>query len=383
MTYVFLPYENTIWLHQLTDTTPIPLIQMPGNNDARYFMSTDYNFFAFLDQANKRVGLYEFLDSEPWFEKKMSPVTLPKNCSGDDLLIHNNIIYVGGRSKAGEFLWQKDIDNTNWQALPFPKDFAPMQYKSIDLLFLDGNKLIAVNDIIFPKWIFTYDISEREKPKPVDIISLEQHTTYESVYAGADNDNYIAILSGGINHGHSSRFVSLLDKKTLKEKRCWSAYLTQHDNSLLSLLPDEILPPEVMEVIIENIQEFGTEDAIKIFNNDKVRIELKNPKHIETQCIYNVAFLGDYLLLATGDGLIAVYTKSKKRLFKQLALKTLLTPYDFAKIPKSESALFVIGQTADEQITYEIITVQDLKKSIINDLNCRNNLDNRHFYFHT
>ena len=372
MTYIFLPHENNIWLHQLEGSKPIPVAKLPGSDDAKYFMSTDHSLFAFLDQAQKRIGLYKLLDREPWFEKKMSPVTLPKNCLGDDVLIHNTTIYVGGRSKSGEFLWQRGLTDQNWLALPFPDDFSPKHNKSIDLLFLDGNKLIAVDDIVYPKWIFTYDISESKHPKPIDIVSLKQHTSYESIYGGADNDDYIALLSGGINHGQCFKFISLLDKKTLKELMCWSAYKTQQCESLLPLFPSDIVDPEQIEDIIGMINELGINT--KNMNDKLAEIRAistvtTRAKHIESNTIYNVTFLGNYLVVATEDGLMAVNTTMvdnasgyDKSIFKVLPLKTTLSPFYFSKIPESDSALFVVGLSAYEQLAYEMITCQDLKK---------------------
>ena len=59
MTYIFLPHENNIWLHQLEGINPIPVVKLPGSDDAKYFMSTDHLLFAFLDQTQKRIGLYK------------------------------------------------------------------------------------------------------------------------------------------------------------------------------------------------------------------------------------------------------------------------------------------------------------------------------------
>ena len=125
------------------------------------------------------------------------------------------------------------------------------------VLFLEGDQLIAVDDIVYPKWIFTYDISESKHPKPVGIASLKQHTSYESIYGGADNDDYIALLSGGINHGECFKFISLLDKKTLKELWCWSTKKPKQYDSLLPLLTSDIVDPEQIEDIIGMINELG------------------------------------------------------------------------------------------------------------------------------
>ena len=372
MIYVFLPHENNMWLHQLEGNKPIPVAKLPGSDDARYFMSTDHTLFAFLDQAQKRIGLYQLLDAEPWFEKKMSPVTLPKNCLGDDVLIHNAIIYIGGRSKSGEFLWQRTITDQNWLALPFPDDFSPKRYKSIDLLFLDGNKLIAVDDIVYPKWIFTYDISEPKHPKPIGMATLKQHTSYESVYGGADNNDYIVLLSEGINHDQCFKFISLLDKKTLEEFWFWSTKKPKEYDSLLPFLPSDIVDPEQIEDIIGMMNEI----VINATNMDEKLAEIRaqstvstRSKYIESNAVYNVAFLANYLMLATEDGLMAVDTTMNddvladdKWVFKSLTLKNLLSPYYFVKIPKSDSELFVVGLTADEKIAYELITFQDLRQ---------------------
>lgn len=323
--FVILPTENGSWICQISEEI-IHLVKAPGGEDARYFTSpTDPQLFAYVDQACKRIALYHFLNTEPWFEKVISPVTLPRHCRADDILIHDGLLYVGGYGRMGECLWTRDKEDKNWRLIPMPSDIRLsgdlfLRHKSIDLVFWDGKRLIAVDNFVIPKWILTYDITDNKAITHLESIKMCIHTTYEKVKTGAMNQNYIALLSGGINHGTVSRYLSILDVGTLTEIVCWCVFSQ------------------------DNFYDTPSEQYCNVIS---------------------VAFLGDNLLLATQEGVLCtVLTKIhgatdelKNCQFDKIKLQKIVKPKRFVTHPNLENTFFVLGVDACEKPNYERVDI--------------------------
>ncbi len=322
-TFIILPINDCWWICQINEQEVKHLAKAPGGADARYFTSpSEPLLFAYVDQVRKRVALYRYLNAEPWFEKIISPSTLPRNCRADDVLIHNGLLYVGGRGKMGECLWTRDKKDENWRLIPMPSDICLSgdlfsRYKSIDLVFWDGKRLIAVDNFVIPKWILTYDITDNKEITHLESIGLCIHTTYEKVITGAMNQNYIALISGGINHGTVSIHLSILDTGTLTEIA--SCCVFSQDN-------------------------FGNTSSEKSYK------------------VTNVAFLKDYLLLATRDGVLCTKidnpTESlKKCQFDKIELNTIVEPKRFVMHPCIDYTFFVVGIDSCEKQNYEQVDI--------------------------
>lgn len=320
--HVILPIEDDSWICQVSEGKTIHLVKAPGGADARYFTSpSDPQLFAFVDQANKRIALYRFLNTEPWFEKVISPVTLPRHCRADDVLIHGGLLYVGGYGRIGECLWTRDKEDKNWRLIPMPSDIRLngdlfSRYKSIDLVFWDGKRLIAVDNFVIPKWILTYDITDNKAITHLQSIKMRIHTTYEKVKTGAMNHNYMVLLSGGINHGAVSRYLSILDVGTLTEMVSWCVFSQ------------------------EDFYDAPSEPSYNVIS---------------------VAFLGDNLLLATQEGVLCtVLTKMNDSIdelkncqFDKIKLQKIVKPKKFVTHPSLGNTLFVLGTDGNEKLNYE------------------------------
>jgi hypothetical protein len=71
----------------------------------------------------------------------------------------------------------------------------PIRGKSIDDILVNNNRLILVDNIIFPKYLFEYDISIPNKPIHKQTTKLPNNGTYEHIYKGDINDNWMILLS--------------------------------------------------------------------------------------------------------------------------------------------------------------------------------------------
>jgi len=131
--------------------------------------------------------------------------------------IVKDTLYLGG-SGGKEIIGMYDLrrEQTEWIPLTVP-DMVIRRRKSIDDFIVDNDRLIAVDNRVFPKWLLLYDISKPEKPQLKDHYRLEHHGPYEHIKMATIGLNWIAILSSTTGRSGYHDHISLLDKKYLKE----------------------------------------------------------------------------------------------------------------------------------------------------------------------
>jgi hypothetical protein len=81
--------------------------------------------------------------------------------------------------------------------------------KSIDDILIRGNNLFLVDNIIYPKYIFTCDISDPNNPRHTGTEELPNNGTYEHISKGDINDNWTALFSSSVGMDGAYRHVTL------------------------------------------------------------------------------------------------------------------------------------------------------------------------------
>ncbi len=228
MSLAVLPIEGVNWLCSTRGECVKLRAKAPGAADARYTIAPDSSMLAVLDSNSKRAGLFRILAEEPWLERVLPFANLPKRCVGHALAVVGDNLLVGGEAKTSEALWMRTAGSAGpWRAIPLPAEIA-LPGKAIDGLLLDGNRLIAVDNFVLPKWVLVYAAEGPGELRQTDAIELRSHTSYERVCATAWGRPGAALLSQGINHGVFSVYLSVLDANTLQEIAVWSSHSLGH-----------------------------------------------------------------------------------------------------------------------------------------------------------
>ena len=215
--FVFLPVNGAPYLCTVSAEGVVePRAPAPGNSDAVYKISTDQKFFAFLDSANKRFAVYELLDTEPWLRRIVSPTNLPRDCVAYDFILHDGQLLVGGRSRSQENIWLLDYTLAvqparAWQALEVP-EAVRKSGKSIDLLYVLDQTLVAVDNVIRPKWFVFYHLNKGALPTPVGLHPIRVSSAFEGIRHGAESDALYALFSAGAGQRGASSYVQLYFK---------------------------------------------------------------------------------------------------------------------------------------------------------------------------
>ena len=152
--------------------------------------------------------------------------------------IADDILYVGG--SCGEEvlgLFHLRDNHPEWISLNVPNELKRMG-KNIDELIIDDKRLIAVDNLVFPKWILTYDISVPEKPYMMDTIEIPAHGPYEKILDAALGNNWLALLSHTVGRNGSFMHLGIYDKVSLIE---YYSFPTELPWRSITFLNDKLL----------------------------------------------------------------------------------------------------------------------------------------------
>ena len=129
----------------------------------------------------------------------------------------NKVIYFGGKSSdnrtnAGEIFAILDLGNKDFKLKNIKIPIDVSYGKAIDDILIMNNKLLLVDDIIYPKYLLEYDITDSKNPKHIATKELENNGTYEHVVKGDLNDNWLVLLSSTVGRGGSSDHIVIEGK---------------------------------------------------------------------------------------------------------------------------------------------------------------------------
>lgn len=157
--------------------------------------------FVFVSRADPAVHFYEPESGKRW------SIPLPPRSRPFDLVIWQNWLFVaaGGKTLLATAEWET---GTAWISLPCDKD--------IDALTVQQETLLAIDNIVWPKWLLRYELTSAGAKEPSKI-ELPVHGTYEEIEAAAYCDGKFVVLSRTVNFGAVGKHVWILSCSTFEE----------------------------------------------------------------------------------------------------------------------------------------------------------------------
>lgn len=166
-----------------------------------------------FDGERAGVGVLELEGEGPrWFEL---PPGGERELKGHAVGFCGRALYVGTN---GERLLVRDLDDLDagWSDVQLPGEEFRWG-KAIDAFVLDGQRLIAVDDMILPKYCFVLDVSDPLRPAFQRVSTLGAHYTYEHVNGAALGESHLAVLSAGGGMGGAYTFLAFYRRDDLEE----------------------------------------------------------------------------------------------------------------------------------------------------------------------
>ena len=139
-----------------------------------------------LDKDNKQLLLHNMDGS--FIRSIRVPFGIAMN-------IKESVVYIGGNARDGEVCYMVDL-NSESQTLVNINLPEPMSYeKAVDDILILGNKMLLIDNIVYPKYTFEYDISIPNKPVWLKTIKLPHGRAYENIIKGDMNEDWMIYLS--------------------------------------------------------------------------------------------------------------------------------------------------------------------------------------------
>jgi hypothetical protein len=127
----------------------------------------------------------------------------------------NNVVYLGGQyaTKEKELFASIDLSNVDFSIKEIQLPIKTVKGKSIDDILIRDNMLYLVDNIIFPKYIFHYDISTPENPVHTTTKKLLNNGTYEHIIKGEITKNWMVLYSQSVGRFGASQHITISGKK--------------------------------------------------------------------------------------------------------------------------------------------------------------------------
>lgn len=132
------------------------------------------------------------------------------------MFLHGNYLYLGGRNtvafrdyfKQIDMLKSYDIAQRQWVDVPIPKK-VQKDNKAVDDMVLVGDTLIAVDDLIFPKYLIYYKLDKKGASRLLGYVELGSNGPYESIHAARYDGKYLLLhsTSFSVDMGANTHFT--------------------------------------------------------------------------------------------------------------------------------------------------------------------------------
>lgn len=227
-----LPGRGAAILCRVTGEGIEPLHTLPFRFKNRHDLGGNRWLIAFIEekstpwsdlmkQSGAEAYLYRAKIEQDGTLTRMPDIQLPAYILNQTLAIKDDILYLGGyevkregrktysKVNEGEMAGYFDLrlDKPVWHPLPLPVEMQPG--KSIDDVLVYDDKLVLVDNIMYPKYLFEYDVSVPSQPVSTKTIELPNNGTYEHIHRGSINSRWMALLSSGVGRSGSSSYVSV------------------------------------------------------------------------------------------------------------------------------------------------------------------------------
>ncbi len=212
---IFLLPKGEIMITAKIEEQELKLLKktlFPSGN--RYAISN--NGLAACIDREKKIILYGQINDNGDFDY-IKIIPFPSIISPKSLCIIKNNIVLGGENNhvflnniiSHELVVSYSIPSDKFIVvdMPFKKD-----NKCVDDLLIDNNKVIAVDDIVYPKYLIEYDFSNPDYPYLIKSYNLPKNGTYERISKGTLNEDYIALLSSSFGMDGGGRYINIFRK---------------------------------------------------------------------------------------------------------------------------------------------------------------------------
>lgn len=231
---------------------------------------------AILDTTKNDVTIFDIHSSN-----QIKP-PIPFDIKPKTVLLNNDNLFVGGEM-GKEILIQYHLQNEKWHQLEAPKEVV-LFGKAIDDLVVNDSLLIAIDNIIMPKYILFYRLNTNGKLEFSHYKGLKHNGAYESIHQGRITETYIGLLSdtysgyvGATNHitiydniEFTNSFVLSSNQKD-KDYHTFTDFLIVKDKIIIASKEKGLGIFEIRNTYFKKSDKYGNNDSNPRESTSKIK----------------------------------------------------------------------------------------------------------------
>ena len=190
---------------------------------------------AVLDTDKNIISLYRIHTSEK------IELSIPYNIKPKTILINDDNLFLGGeiteeqreewlmydrvsddKKACKVILVQYHIQSEKWYQLETP--LPEFDRKAIEDILVNDNLLIAIDNIVMPKYILFYKLNKTEKLAYSHFKQLNSNGTYEHIYQGRITSDYLGLRSRTVGRAGNAHHITFYKGLDLTESFAISAF---------------------------------------------------------------------------------------------------------------------------------------------------------------
>jgi hypothetical protein len=148
--------------------------------------------------------------------------TLSQKFEVHSMFLHGNYLYLGGRNTIDFLDYFKKIDmlksynivRRQWADVPIPKE-VQNENKAVDDMVLLGDTLIAVDDLVFPKYLIYYKLDKIGAARLLGHVELSSSQPYELIEAARYDGKHFILRSSSHGMEQSTQHFCIMEAKDL------------------------------------------------------------------------------------------------------------------------------------------------------------------------
>lgn len=164
-----------------------------------------------LDTANNKILIADLFQYD--INENIIRIQIPDDINPISISVFKDNIFVGGDyGKEKIYCYSQTLNK--WTKLEIPAELA-MFGKSVDDFMFMGDTLIAVDNMVMPKYLLYYDIQDLNNIKLIKSYTVPPNGTYETLFRGLIFENYFVILSSTFGGSGSQSYLTVLKRHDL------------------------------------------------------------------------------------------------------------------------------------------------------------------------
>lgn len=266
--------------------------------------TTDHNErVAILDTKKNMVTLFDIHTAAE------SKIDIPFAIKPKSILLNNDNLFIGGEKKE-EMLIQYHLKNKEWYRLPIPNEIT-FTGKSVDDIVFNDSLLIAIDNVIMPKYILFYHLNSEDILKFSHSKVLKYNGGSEGIHQGRITKKYLGLnsrtYSGYIG---GSQNITIYDDLDLTNSFALSANQQENDYHTFTdflIYQDKILIASKEKGFgifkIKNTYFKKTHKERRFNFNPKVKSSKIKYKNFKNEMVIKLTFIPntEYLILTLED----------------------------------------------------------------------------------